>query len=320
MTSEPAPGKYFGVPFSEYLEWPYVNGSLLLTLRDKTPCHAEYERLHPADPTPALEFGTKFHMALLEPEIFQRHYRVLPDDAPGRPTEAMRSAKNPSESSQYRIAWWDTWEADGREEIKPQDAEAIAAMCAAVRGTQARQFITGGRSEVSLVWDDPTTGLRCKGRLDFVQEQPWQDVITDVKTTEDAGEEKFRKSVFFYGYFVKAALYADAWKILTGENPLFVWLAVEKKAPYCSKAWEADDKCLQAGRNVYRILLDRWAECVKSNEYPGYGESVELLGLAPWMLDASGVGRFNLEPTEQPNEPLGGADAFAQKYGLEDED
>ena len=320
MNTPTKPGIYYGVPFSEYQQWPFVNGSLLATLRDRTPCHAEYERTHPKEPTPALEFGTQFHIALLEPAEYARQYRALPADAPRRPSDRQRNAANPSAATIAAIEWWDAWQAADYREITAENAEKIEAMRAAVLATQAKQYITGGRAEISLVWDDPVTGLRCKGRVDYGQEQPWQDNITDMKTCEDAGAEKFRKSVFFYGYHFKAAWYVDAWKIITGSEPLFYWLAVEKQPPFCCKTWQADDKALEAGRMAYRRLLDRWAECVKRGEYPAYGDNVELLGLERWMLEREGVGAYNLTPQPIEDESLGGVEGFVAAYGLEVDD
>ncbi len=286
----PEPGIYPGVPFSEYCEWDAVNASLLSAVRNSTPCHALYRRENPSEPTPALEFGRLVHLAILEPKRFADTCRVLPGDAPRRPTDRQRNAKTPSEATVKAVAWWDAWEADTKETLSVDQWDAIQAMGGSVRRTQCLQYVTGGQAEVCLVWKDKATGLLCKARLDYLQQATWGAVITDLKTTQDASEYGFRKSVWNYCYFIQAAFYVDGYKALTGEAPAYTWIAAEKQAPYIAKAWEIDEDSLRAGRNAYRDLLDIWAKCVKTSVYPAYGDDVELLGLERWQLEREGVG------------------------------
>ena len=297
MTDIPStPGVYYGLPFSVYLQIDAANASLLWTMREKSPLHALYEREHPKPPTPALEFGRLFHKALLEPKLWADTVRTLPSDAPRRPTDRQRNAKNPSPATVAAVEWWDAWEADVKETITSDDAESIAAMCASVRASQCKNYTTGGRSEVTMVWKDDETGLLCKGRCDYLQRPDLgNDVITDVKTTLDASARGFSRAAYNFGYFLPAAYYSDAWLRLTGEQPFFVWLAVEKQPPYVAKAWEVDEKIIQAGRNAYRSLLNRWADCVARDTYPAYGDNVEIITFPDWALANEGVTPFNLE-------------------------
>ena len=286
----PGPKIYHGIPFEEYRLWDAVNSSLLSSVRAKTPCHAKYERENPRPSTPAFEFGRLAHLAVLEPKRFADTCRVLPDAAPRRPSDRQRNAKSPSPASIAAIDWWDAWEADGRETISEDDWKAIHAMKRSIQRNQCINYVTGGQAEVCIAWIDKPTGLLCKARLDYSQQTAWGDAITDLKTTQDASEDGFRKSVYFYNYFIQAAFYVDGWKALTGETAAYTWLAVEKAPPYISKAWEMDDRTLRAGRNAYRLLLDRWAECLKTNTYPAYGDDVEMIGLEQWQLEREGVG------------------------------
>ena len=45
-------------------------GSSDLKLILKSPAHYKYEKENPSDPTPAMQFGTACHQALLEPKLF----------------------------------------------------------------------------------------------------------------------------------------------------------------------------------------------------------------------------------------------------------
>lgn len=316
----PKPGIYPGVPFEEYLRWPCVHATLLEKVRARTPAHGRYWEDHPGDPTPALRFGTLLHRALLEPDRFKKSVKALPADAPRRPTDSQRNAAKPSESTIASIAFWDEWEADGRETIKAEELTAIQAMCASVRSTQCRQYTTGGHAEVSMVWIDRITGLPCKLRIDYLQQQVFGSVINDIKTCLDASEKAFRKAIFFYGYFLQAAFYVDGFMELTGDMASFNFIAIEKDPPYCAKAYQLDDQSLQAGRNAYRAALDIWAQCVKKNDYPAYGPEINLIGLERWQLESCGVGPHQVyaEPIASA-EPIG-VEAFTELYGLNEDE
>jgi hypothetical protein len=266
-------------------------------------------------------FGTKFHSALLEPDNYRKQYSILPDGAPPRPTDRQRNAKKPSDATVAAVKWWDAWEADGRETISTTDANAIGGMVASVLGSQCKDYTHGGRSEVVLLWEDKPHGFYRKARLDYLQAEPYGSVITDVKTTEDASEGAFEYSVWKYGYYLSAAYYVDLYEAITGDRPFFSWLAVEKRPPYFSKVHQIGDKTLQGGRNLYRKLLDHWAECLKTGVYPGYG-GPSTLELNTWRLEQLGVGRYNLETEPVPviAEPEDDGLTFVERYDLGDDD
>jgi exodeoxyribonuclease VIII len=316
----PKPGLLSGIPFEQYLEWPCVHASLLTTLHARTPAHAKYREEHPSESTEALRFGRLLHMALLEPDRFAKQARALPADAPRRPTDAQRNARRPSESTVRAIAFWDEWERDGREVVKLDEMAAIQAMCNSVRTTQCRQFTTGGISEVSGVWRDPQTDLLMKMRLDYLQQHAFGSVITDIKTCRDASENAFRKQVFFLGYFIQAAVYVDGYFQLTGDLASFCFVAIEKEPPYIAKAYQLDESAIQAGRNAYRQALSIWKDCVRKNEYPAYGEDIDMLSLDRWQLEACGVGPHQIvpDPIAAEAEPLG-AEGFAELYDLNED-
>ncbi|MGA0841051.1 MAG: PD-(D/E)XK nuclease-like domain-containing protein, partial [Pseudomonadales bacterium] len=52
----------------------------------------------------------------------------------------------------------------------------------------------------------------------------------DLKTTVDARE--FERSVFTFGYDIQAAFYTEVAKVIDGKSRKFIWIVVEKDAPY----------------------------------------------------------------------------------------
>lgn len=283
MTTCPPPNVYPGVPFAEYQQWDAVNNSLLWKLKTRSPAHAIYEKLHPSEPTPALVFGQALHGIILEPTTWDDRFAV-------RPKCDRRTKEGRALYEAFAESLCD------RQEITDDDYAAIEEIATAVRGQQCRELICSGRSEVSIVWEDRETGILCKGRLDYERADGWNHWIVDVKTTEDASEYGFGLSIAKYGYYQAAAMYCDGWKAITGDDSMFVWLAVEKKPPYVTKVWECHEDLLAAGQNSYHEALRICDRCLKDDLWPAYGDGPDIITGPEWLLRREGVGPDMIRP------------------------
>lgn len=170
--------------------------------------------------------------------------------------------------------------------------EQLHAMESAVRDHPAanRLLSAPGAAELSAYFDDPVSGLLCRFRPDFWRED---GVMVDVKTTEDAGPEEFARSVVNWRYHVQAPYYLDGGMALADAGLLpkgfkrpkaFVFLVVEKKAPYAVSVYLLTPESLELGRLEYRADLDKLEECMSSGQWPGYGDSIQYLDLPGWYL------------------------------------
>ena len=298
----PGWGIYPGVPFEEYKAWDAVNASLLCKLDEATPGHARSYQLGLGDTdTKPKKMGRLTHTALLEPKVFDETVITLPADAPNRVPDNHRHAKKPSQATLDKIAFWDEWDADPREKINPKDMELLQGMKRSVQRSQCRDYLLGGQSEVCIVWIDKPTGLLCKGRLDYLQQDGWGNaIISDIKTIAwFILEWRIKKVIFDLRYDIKAAFYVDGLKTILGATPHFVWHFVEKNPPaYYSKPYEMDEYTRHGGRTEYRRLLDQWAACVKRNDYPGPSAVAEVIQLDEWQLARRGVSLHENLPPE----------------------
>jgi hypothetical protein len=133
-----------------------------------------------------------------------------------------------------------------------------------MRSERARAYLTErGEAEVSLLWDDPDTGLRCKARIDFLNSG-----INDLKSCFDA--TAFPKSIATYGYHRQAAHYQNGYMILTGEILPFRLIAVEKTQPWGVRAAPLHDEAIDVGRLEVGSALRSIADAYESNEWPCY--------------------------------------------------
>lgn len=171
----------------------------------------------------------------------------------------------------------------GRTILTDEQFAQLSAMRDAVMDhPMARALLTSkpGVAEYSVYWNDPITGELCRCRPDFWRED---DVIVDLKTTDDASPEGFAKSIANWRYDVQDPYYRDGIKAATGRTvKAFVFLAVEKKFPHAVGCYVLDPESVELGRAQYRADLDRFHECRVSEQWPGYGDKIQTISLPAW--------------------------------------
>ena len=216
----------------------------------------------PSVQTAAMKLGSLTHCAVLEPDELAKRYGIAPD----RRTNAGKAA----------VA---AMEAAGIEAVTAPEMEQAMAMAASVRSHQAAAaLLRDGKAEQSFWFDDIATGLRCKCRPDWYT----GSTIVDLKTTVDASPKGFAKSVAQWRYHVQQSHY------LAGTfAERFVFIAVEKSYPYAVGVYELDADAVQFGDYERRNNLQTIADCRAISEWPGYGNTVQLLSLPKWALNAN---------------------------------
>jgi exodeoxyribonuclease VIII len=145
-----------------------------------------------------------------------------------------------------------------------------------------------GRPEQSVYWIDKVTGVLCRCRPDYLTDD---DFVVDLKTTEDASPQEFAKSCANYRYHVQDPFYRDGLAAVKRKPRAFVFIAVEKKAPYAVGVYVLRAEDVDLGRMQYRANLNRYAECLQSGKFPAYSEKVESLALPAWYV-SQGVQRL----------------------------
>ena len=175
--------------------------------------------------------------------------------------------------------------ADGGIPPLPHEHEQVVAMCAAVKGDDtAGPLLTGHQPEVSVFAD--LYGQPCKARLDAWHEDDGtgRPLIVDLKTTQDADPDKFDRTALNYGYHQQQAHYCDLMEAETGKRPRFLFVLVEKTAPYLVSVVELDDLFYDLGRQKNVEAAARWEHAVKTNQWPGH-QGINRVLAPMWALD-----------------------------------
>lgn len=251
------------------------------------PAKYKYNLDNPSEPTAAMRIGSLLHLSILEPEEFLKVVAFQPEDAPRKPSQAQRDAKNPSPESLASIAWWDNFYAEvaGKEIVTPDEFTMLRGMGDAVRRHPAAGVLLKkeGWTEASFFWIDPETGAKCRSRMDRVI--PELRLILDIKTAEEASAAKFSRACGNFRYGVQSAIYPDAASAVLGDDDWrFIFIVVEKKKPHFVAVYEADEVMRDLGRVEYRLDLATYAECVRSSKWPGYTDLITPISLPLYMI------------------------------------
>lgn len=277
--------------FSDYLKAEGVNNSLLKDMaRSPAHCWAMHHAQNRPErkQRPWMITGPLAHCAVLEPDAMAARYLVVPDDAPRRPSSAQWNAKKPSPDSVAAMAWWTEFNAraQGRQIITAEQYATAQGQLSGIKAhPQLRQWLESGRSELSVFWTDPATGLPCKARPDFwVHDLPdGRALLLDLKTCQSAEPHAFARTIANFGYHRQAAWYSDGWQAATGQDVAgFVFAAIPSEYPFIAGAYQLCDEALIQGREECAELLQQYADCLASGYWPGHGDSVQTIELPGW--------------------------------------
>jgi hypothetical protein len=236
---------------------------------ERSPLHYRAWLEAPDEDTPALMHGRAFHCALLEPERYVREYTFEPDFGDCRKT-ANKAAR-------------DAWRIEnaGLQAIPEDTWGHVAHMVKAVKDHElAGLMIRDGEPEITIAWQDPFTGLRCKTRPDYHVKK--RRMCVDVKSTEDASPDQFARSVVKWTYHVQDALYRAGFAAVDEPIDHFVFVAVEKKPPYAVAIHALDEDGVRLGFSRARRAIDGLGECMQSDKWPGYTPTIHTITLPPW--------------------------------------
>lgn len=284
------PGRYTNIPREVYEAIPAMNATTIKAMETQSPAHARYwqEEEKGSD---ELLFGEGFHCACLEPGEFPKRFVLWPDakqgDAPTKKT------KDPDMRPGGRRAGkaWDSFCASHlpRKAVRERDYNDIQSMSEQLHSHPALMPLLQRRPiffEVTLIWVDPHTGMLCKARFDVLidDENP---TGLDYKTTNNAKPSRFGTQVFDFGYDIGAAHYCMGQRVLNPDKPLpnMIIPAIEKKPPFKPVIYRVGIATMRLGWMRTRSGMDRYAECLKTDRWPGYGDDKIIDVDAPtWAL------------------------------------
>lgn len=257
---------------AEYHAHPALSRSRLWTLHE-SPEKFKYLLENPAPPTPALILGAAFHKLALEPDDFENEYAVAPEIN-------RRTNEGKAQWAEFEAASF------GKTVISAGDFDQITGMVESLYKNETAKVLLGrGVREHSIFWTDKTTGLELKCRPDCLISDDKLQVIVDLKTCSSAETGAFTRDCLKFGYDVQAAMYSDG---VTKEMPgryAFVFIAVEKTAPYSVNVMQMGQSMIDYGMIRYHDLLDLYLKCKETDNWYGFNGAegnMNIIELPVW--------------------------------------
>lgn len=300
------PGIYFDMDFeTEYVRIPAINKSRLSLAKLSL---AHYYHAPPGDDSPAFRMGSLVHSGKLEPEKLADRYVVIPESLveetqriaksdeevnKGRkPAERFQPYASPKASAVYkRLLAAFMVKHPGKQEVSQEWFDNLAGMLRSMAECdRTERLFASGWPEVTILWNDPETGLRCKGRIDWLCED---GDMADLKTAADVSDWSLDK----WDYHLQAASYLEgfghAWDQMTagsrkkfpksldphhrrglvgskkspGFRPRdFHFVVVEKTRPWTVLSAPADHQTIDVGAAEYHYLLRAVAGAEKARK------------------------------------------------------
>src|SRR5919197_3774 len=215
--------------FAEYRAIDAVNWSSLREMR-RSPAHYRYQLDHPREDSTTLALVRAVHAAVFEPDRLPLEFAVWKG--------ARRAGKA-----------WDAFRAVHGDDtiLKASEYERCLAIRDAVRAhPTAARYLRAGRAERALTWTDRATGLRCKGRLDFLSDSV--PALVDLKSTHDLSRI----------------------------------VAVEVEPPHVVQVLALHDDDLYDGEQECARLLSQVAECTARRSWPAGPGDEQVLAFPAW--------------------------------------
>lgn len=274
-----------GISNEAYHADPALGRSRASDMLASCPLKVKHAMGKPSPSSPALLNGSMVHAATLEPEILDTEFGCKPTEIDG----------NSSRTNAYKEAFAEMERAEPEKKwLPPSDYNMCLDVSASAREHPLlKQYLYDADSKIEHTGFFEFEGVTCKVRPDLYNTRT--GMVLDLKTTQDGSERGFAKSVRQFNYLFQAAWYMTALRQM-GERPKeFVFLVVEKSAPYLTSCYTLDNNDIE--REVPNVIdaIRLYGECLKTDVWPGYGDDIKTLNLGtPYTenrLSISALGR-----------------------------
>lgn len=288
---EMEPGVYTDIDFLDYVKINALNHSTLKKFSENSPAHFKYKQDNDIEKeTDALSEGRIYHLAVLEPGTYEEKVIHTPKD--WRQYEAIFDSKQTKKLEENPKRIFDGRTKEARmineafehkvKELKKDkpDLQVVDYLIywkaeqirnALLSNATCKKIISNSVKEVTIVWIDEETGIKCKGRLDCDNED--SGYFADLKKTRDAHPYRFARDFRKHNYYSQFAFYSDGCKTL-GHKDLkaTIVMAVEDYEPFYVQPFyvKMESSWMSEGRSWYRKQIERYAYCLETNEWHGY--------------------------------------------------
>lgn len=211
-------------------------------------------------------FGSALHDSVLLPEHFENTYISMPESI------KIRRGKE-----------WDAFKESTTKTILTRDeiSEVLILRDKILSHNICKNIFKDGEPEYSYFGEMEIDGVKVqtKCRPDYVS----KDCLIDIKTTICGRYDDFKRAINKYRYHVQAAFYLDVVnQVMKNNDPAwididtFIFVAVEKEAPYPIAVYMLDRESIDLGRKLYQEDLKTLVKYLKEPK-PSLGYTDDVI-------------------------------------------
>jgi hypothetical protein len=256
VTAAPEPtGLIHGIPDAAYHAMPGLSATGMKWIL-RSPKHYRQMIDHRVEKT-AFDFGHAVHAKILGVGM---DVAVIP--------EALL-AKNGAASTLEAKAFIAQARADGLVPVKADVLAEVDSIAEAVLTHPKASALLQlpGHAEVSLFGRDPDTGVRLRGRIDYLTDTA---INVDVKTTNDVRRHNLARTIVNFGYDIQSEAYRHLLRINGLDPAPTVLIFVEKEPPHEVRVVSfANPLWALGGERAMRRAIDTYAACLATDTWPG---------------------------------------------------
>ena len=269
-------GLHPGIPNEVYFQrdLDIASKSAIDVIVERSLRHYHYYQTHPEEDndTPAMLLGRAYHALILEPGDFDNRFVLSPKFD-------LRTNAGKAALAEFEL------ENKGKARLLQHDWDRLQAMADVMRAHPlASSILRGAETEITMLWKDRQTGVRCKSKMDILRRD--LGIVADLKTTDDCGSRNFARSAAKYGYHVQHAQYGDGAAACGIDLKHYLMIAQEKEPPYCVGVHQINAVAETRGFEIRHEALTSLATALETNRWPGpvADDRINELSLPTWAL------------------------------------
>ncbi len=276
-------GFYENISFDEYKSLKAINASALKEM-PYSPLHCHYAFTVGREDTDALSLGRTSHVALFEPERFEKML-VMPEFT-GKTLDGKDSTRS-KDAKEKKDKWLK--EHEGCEFVEEDERSTAKILADSVMKHPGAKKLIEKKSynELTGVWTDPVTGLLCKLRMDRFIRLDEIATIIDAKTFSDRViPENVNREIYRRKYYFSKGWYLRGINEILGENKQAqsILIFIETQAPHGVLPYKLDEWWIENANKEINSSLRKFKECQDKGEWPGYSQEMILSQPQSWMF------------------------------------
>jgi hypothetical protein len=199
--------------------------------------------------TAAMIAGTHRHIAILEPDLFDKMFVCYKGEGDRRTKEYKEFAEKHKDKTVLK-----------EEEFN----EILYCRDAVLNDPVAKVLLKNGLYERAYFLDDKDDGISKKIKLDIISDL----AISDIKKCQNANKYEFEFDAGKFNLVIQAAYSLDIYEKISGiKKDNFVLIAVEEKYPYNVYCYDFKDEDLNLAREHIDLALKLYKKCSETNTY-----------------------------------------------------